>query len=186
MSSLPVFSEVRVAQSFVFCVVFYKSLVVLLSFSFCHCILHYLFFFNVLLLVTPLMSSSLYCLSFDWLLLNIELVSSNLYCLSFELMLLNTTLVSSNLYCLSFDLMLLNTTLVSSNLYCLSFDLRLPVTPFGIIKLVLSMSIDLRLLVITRWYHQTCTVSDHWFTASGYNPLVSSNLYCLCPLIYGF
>jgi hypothetical protein len=49
-----------------------------------------------------------------------------------------------------------------------------------------NFDIQKQLLVITRWYLQTCTVSVHWFTASGYNTLISSNLFCLWPLIYGF
>jgi len=52
MSSSLVFSGVRVAESLVFCVVFWRSLFVLLSFSFAHCMVCPLHF-----LITPLVSS---------------------------------------------------------------------------------------------------------------------------------
>ena len=54
MSSTPVFSVVRVARSLVFCVMFCRSLFVLLLFFYWS--LHCLSFFDLRLLVTPLVS----------------------------------------------------------------------------------------------------------------------------------
>jgi len=51
LSSSPVFSGVYVAQSLVFCVVFYVPLFVFLSFSFRHCI--YCLSFDLRFLITP-------------------------------------------------------------------------------------------------------------------------------------
>ena len=103
-NSHPVFSEVRIALSLCFCVMFCRSLFVLLSlfFSLFNC----LSLFRLRLLVTPLVSLNfcpLYCLSlFGLRLLVTPLVSLNfcpLYCLSlFGLRLLITPLLSSNLY----------------------------------------------------------------------------------------
>ena len=61
LSSHPIFREVRVSLSLVFCLVLCRSLFVLLSFFIWK--LYYLFFFNLRLLITPLVSSTFSCLS---------------------------------------------------------------------------------------------------------------------------
>ena len=53
LSSPPVFSEIRVAQSLDFCVVFCRSLFVFFVWP-----LYFMSFFNLQLLVTPLVSSN--------------------------------------------------------------------------------------------------------------------------------
>jgi hypothetical protein len=66
MSSTPVFSVVRVARSLVFCVMFCRSLFVLLLFFYWS--LHCLSFFDLRLLVTPLVSCGhcIVCYSSDY------------------------------------------------------------------------------------------------------------------------
>jgi hypothetical protein len=56
LSSSQVFSRVRVARSLVLCVMFCRSLFVLLSLFFC--LLCYLSFFDLWILITPLVSSN--------------------------------------------------------------------------------------------------------------------------------
>jgi hypothetical protein len=116
MSSTPVFSVVRVARSLVFCVMFCRSLFVLLLFFYWS--LHCLSFFDLRLLVTPLVSCGhcIVCYSSDygfwlplWYLVDIVLsvilritgsgypfdILWTLYCLLFfELRVLITPLIS--------------------------------------------------------------------------------------------
>ena len=85
LSSPPVFSGVRVARSFIFCVMFCRSLFALLFFFFL--LLCCLPFFDLLLLITPLVSSDYhfgifwlplwYLLITLWYLLITPLVSSD-------------------------------------------------------------------------------------------------------------
>jgi hypothetical protein len=154
MSSTPVFSVVRVARSLVFCVMFCRSLFVLLLFFYWS--LHCLSFFGLRLLVTPLISCGhcivCYCSNYAsgypfgilW----------TLYCLLFfELRLLVTPLVSSNfwpLYCLSFsELRLLVTPLVSCGhcVVCHSSDYGFWLPLWYIVDIVLSVIVRITLLV---------------------------------------
>jgi hypothetical protein len=78
LSSPPVFSGVRVARSFIFCVMFCRSLFALLFFFFL--LLCCLPFFDLLLLITPLVSSDYHFGIFWlplWYLLITPLVSSD-------------------------------------------------------------------------------------------------------------
>jgi hypothetical protein len=61
LSSPPIFRDVRVSLSLVFCLVVCRSLFVLLSF--CAWTLHYLSFFDLQHLITSLVSSTFPCLS---------------------------------------------------------------------------------------------------------------------------
>jgi hypothetical protein len=115
-----VFSGVHVARSLVFCVMFCRSLYVLLSFFFWP--LCGLSFFDLRILITPLVSWPLCCLSF------------------FDLQILITPLVSWPLCCLSFfDLRILITSLVSWPLCCLSFfDLQILITSLWYLQTFLN------------------------------------------------
>jgi hypothetical protein len=175
MSSTPVFSVVRVARSLVFCVMFCRSLFVLLLFFYWS--LHCLSFFDLRLLVTPLVSCGhcIVCYSSDygfwlplWYLVDIVLsailritvsgypfgILWTLYCLLFfELRLLVTPLVSSNfwpLYCLSFfELRLLVTPLVSCGhcVVCHSSDYGFWLSLWYLVDIVLSVIVRITLLV---------------------------------------
>ena len=72
LSSHPIFREVRVSLSLVFCLVFCRSLFVLLTF--CAWTLHYLSCFDWRLLITSLVSSTFPCMSSFILILRLSFV----------------------------------------------------------------------------------------------------------------
>ena len=166
MSSTPVFSVVRVARSLVFCVMFCRSLFVLLLFFYWS--LHCLSFFDLRLLVTPLVSCGhcIVCYSSDygfWLPL--------WYLVDIVLSVILRITVSGY----PFGIFKLLTII-------LSFLLRITASgyPFGILWTLCCLSFfGLRLLVTPLIYCGHCIVCYCSNYASGYPFGILWTMYCL-------